>query len=567
MRCTDLLRRILWVSDYEVTSDDLSGWQTWVPGRLSPSAPIGSDAFDADARKVAGQLVRAEGGKVWWCDTKGAVLADGIWAGTIVFGAIVNLTGRDLPRLTIDRRTIIGLNLALVEDLLRAAIPALMDGSCSPLSHRWLSALVDDMPRLADEICARAIDDRYRPWRVAGTEMPIEIVGCFPHDESALAEDPVRAPSWDDRVGSWRLTAWLRASPLPSPLAVPGTVVPARPSDNIVLRTDGKLKQWLSDSVSPDLGHVLSAALRAGRSPAEVAERLALLGYTVPAELPADTRATDPLLLSMRLDGEWPWLSEDMPVPHHHVLLAALTTGLAPHAVAERLIELRYVVPSSDRLPAVVHPTDKALLNSNLDSCVTSGKDIVPVGHMMVAAAITGRTPLGVVRRLAELGYRVPDADVLPPDHGSHDGVVFAKRASLYASNAVPLKEITDAAIKSGRPAAVVAARLTEAATRCLPTCPSSSPRRTSSSPASRTSPTHGQQGLISAHRRAGPHAVCCRKDEPNARTGRQEAPRTRLPATASRPASRRGERRRSALRQWLRSGTTRGPPSPSAAG
>ncbi|MFD0429519.1 hypothetical protein ACFQ60_23075 [Streptomyces zhihengii] len=47
-----------------------------------------------DPEAVVSATDRAE---VWWCSTTGAVLSDGLWAGTPLWGAVVDLKGRHAP--------------------------------------------------------------------------------------------------------------------------------------------------------------------------------------------------------------------------------------------------------------------------------------------------------------------------------------------------------------------------------------------------------------------------------------------------------------------------------------
>ncbi|MDX8035505.1 hypothetical protein SK803_35310 [Lentzea sp. BCCO 10_0856] len=471
LHCTELLRRILWLSDYEVTSDDMSGRQTWDPHQLSTMAPVGSDALADDARRTASRVVPTRDGKVWWCNTNGAVLADGIWAGTGLFGAVVNLARHDMPRLTIDRKSIIDIDHARVEELMRAAIPALLEAERSPLSHRWLSALADDMPRLADEICEHAVDARYQPWLVAGSEMPIEVVGCFPFDEYVLLGGGVIPPTWSDHIGAWRLEAWLQANPRPGSPNAARSVIPARPSDQILLTSGSipsseSLRDWLPDTASVDTGHLISAALRAQRSPAEVAARLTALGYTVPVELPSHARAADLQLLGLLQPGKPPWLSPHVRVSHQHVLLAAINAGFSPRAAAERLTELGYSVLAPAQLPSEMYPADRALIQADRPPRVLRIEEPVPVPYVLIAAARTNRTPAEVAGRLAELGYRVPDLGELPDQSDGGDEFVLTAHtkwpARLYVESPVPSLHITLAAIKSDRSPAEVAARLAE---------------------------------------------------------------------------------------------------------
>ncbi|ANZ42063.1 hypothetical protein BBK82_45165 [Lentzea guizhouensis] len=473
LRCTELLRRVLWVSEFRVTSQDRSGEQIWLPDQLSTMAPIGTDdALEQGARRKANLVLPTPNGRVWWCDTTGAVLADGIWAGTTTFGAVVNLSGHDAPRLTVDRRKIIDLDRPLVQRLLMDAIPTLLQASPSPLSHGWLANILDDddaddnnNARLADEICERAIEARYRPWRIGGIEMPIEVVGCFSEDAAMLAGSGQNFPTWSARTRRWRLAAWLRANAGPGDAT--DDVVPARPSDKLLINE-------LRDE-APHLGEVLAAAFRMERTPAEVVARAAELDYPVGelGVLPAEARKTDRHLLdtSMQPDGRYLRAEED--VPHDHVITAAAETGLSPQAVTTRLHELGYRVPTADRLPTEVHPSDDILVNPLFWGDPISLGEPVPVPSVMVAAARTGKTPAEVARRLRELGYEPPGPDELPPHTDGRDQVVFVGRRwpnGEFVEDPVPLLHIVLSAIESGQSPAQVAARLAAAGFEVPPT-------------------------------------------------------------------------------------------------
>ncbi|MFD4672654.1 hypothetical protein ACFWNN_23205 [Lentzea sp. NPDC058450] len=430
--CTDLLRRILWVSDFLVTSGHASGEQTWEPRQLSQMAPIGSsDALDAGARREAGVVVPAPSGVVWWCDTEGAVLADGLWAGTGQFGAIVNLTRASAPRLTVDRKTIIDLDRELVGRLLQAAIPALLEAPESALSHSWLSELSDSMPRLADEICERAIEARFRPWRIAGVDVPIEVAGCFPSD-AEFVESGREARMLSKRIGSWRLSAlhsWWSNNIAP---VTSVAVVPARPSDEVILSAgntehyDGI--EWLPDEAPPSLGHILSVAHSAQLSPAEVAARLDVLGHDMSdcERLPLDSSDIDPVLLSKSHAGTPPWLLPGDPVTHDHVILSAIAAGITPDRVVKRLEELGFRIPSKHRLPSTVHPSDRRVVRPvGIPDGALEPNVTIPVAHILIAATASSRTPAEVTRRLDELGYSVPSTDDLPNDRDRDDVEVF----------------------------------------------------------------------------------------------------------------------------------------------
>ncbi|MCP2247524.1 wHTH domain-containing protein [Lentzea aerocolonigenes] len=466
VRCTELLRRILWVSDFTVTSDDESGQQTWEPRRLSDTAPVGAeDAFRDGALRSAKKLAPASGGRVWWCDTEGAILADGIWAGITTFGAIVNLSGSDQPRLTVDRNEIIDFDNGRVDELMWSAVPTLINSPDTPLSHAWLSDLAETMPRLADEICERAIEARHRPWRVGSVEGPIEIVGCYPPDADALAQDDeLEAVEWSAAVSRWRLAAWLRAGAGPMSPAV----VPARPSDEILLEH--------SESTGFP-GYVLEVAVRAHRSPAEVVARLAELGLPVPdpRSVPAEIIESDRVLLADQNEASGRYLPWDEPVPHAHVLLAAVMTGMTPSAVVARLIELGFDTSRIGRLPAEVDVSDQLLLKTRAAPAPLPVDEMVPVAHVMVVAADDHRTPAEIAARLAELGYATPDPGSLPARVEPDDARTFTLKQgewTSYVQNPVPALHVVRVALATNNPPAHVAARLAAAGFQVSGTVP-----------------------------------------------------------------------------------------------
>ncbi|MDX8140755.1 hypothetical protein SK854_01435 [Lentzea sp. BCCO 10_0061] len=453
--CTDVLRRILWLSDFAVTSQDPGGRQSWEPRRLSESAPVGSDApLAAQAGRTVQTVLPTGDGRVWWCDGTGAVLADGLWAGATTFGAVLDLAGHDQPRLTVDREKIIELDAAVVEARLTRRVPELVTSAGSPLSHSWLSKLAETMPRLADDICDHAIGVRYRPWRVGTTEMPIEIVGCFPSDANVLTRGKL-LPHWNEHVSRWRLAAWLQAEEPDKPSQ--DAVVPARPSDAALL-------DLLSDTAS--LGHVVQASLTTRRPPEEVLARLKSLGVQTPAvdTMPAEVRTTDPDLLRNHTDRDERWLNHHRPVRHFEVLRAAAETGLPPSAVVKRLTELGHDIVRTGRLPAHVGTADIGLLVTDAKREPLVPDDVVPVAHVMVAAAETRQTPAQVARRLTELGYTTPDPGTLPENTDPLDVLAFVDQLSSpkrYVHGQVSrLHVVLVAAFPPGGSPAQIASRL-----------------------------------------------------------------------------------------------------------
>ncbi|MEU7912167.1 HD domain-containing protein, partial [Microbispora bryophytorum] len=341
--CVDLLRRILWVSEYRVTATDPYGTHVWRARELSEVAPIGSDDPLAEgARRTAKNIDPTSTPDVWWCDSSGAVLADGLWAGEPLFGAVVNLTGPHLPRLTVDRRQMLAFDEGEVKRLLSRETGALTQEGATVLTHEWLSALVSHYPDLADAIFEKALAAPLRPWIVAGEEADIAVVGCFPCDAYLfggtraylLYSGTGASRYWRRRmpelVSTWRASAWSRAGLIRGiSVASPSDIVVARPSDFLLISYDpGHGDEdntvtfrgdaaWLHDQDPVSPGHLIAAAVATGRSPAAVAARLKVLGFSVPdaTGLPDSSDPMDPVIISSRLDGSPPWLAADQPVP------------------------------------------------------------------------------------------------------------------------------------------------------------------------------------------------------------------------------------------------------------
>ncbi|MGW8995411.1 wHTH domain-containing protein [Streptomyces zhihengii] len=177
---------------------------------------------------------------------------------------------------------------------------------------------------------------------------------------------------------------------------------------------------WLDPGELVPYGHLLAAAVRAGTGPREIARRLQLWGYTVPdpAELPdVPARTDDPVLLSRDLDGVGPWLDTGEPVSYRHVLLSAVKTRSAPHAVAMRLRQWGLTVSEPVNAPDVPFTSDDVrLLSRDLDSNHPWLDVDEPVGraHVLLAAVRMERAPREIARRLGDLGFSVPALDALP---------------------------------------------------------------------------------------------------------------------------------------------------------
>ncbi|TXS58239.1 caspase family protein [Streptomyces sp. t39] len=210
----DLLRRLLWIADYHVTAEDtMTGPDatplTWLPEVLSEFAPLGvEDASAPTAARHGAPLVAAtRQPTTWWCNGMGAVLADGLWCGLPSFGAVVNLTGRHAPQLTVDRKRCIGWDRDHVQRMLHTEIDALLVADSEVLRPPWLATLAEAQGyRLADAILRAAIAADHRPWGMGDHDAPPAIIGCFPADLEIPAA-PATAPDGAVRPGHGRRPA------------------------------------------------------------------------------------------------------------------------------------------------------------------------------------------------------------------------------------------------------------------------------------------------------------------------------------------------------------------------
>lgn len=233
--------------------------------------------------------------------------------------------------------------------------------------------------------------------------------------------------------------------------------------DVLLLRTDEYNPRWhrLGEPVS--LRHILAAAGRQGRSPAEVARRLTAFGYEVPPghALPETPDSRDIVLIRPRGRDEWrDWGAE---VPERDVLEIASKLGCSPHAVAGRLLALGL------RLPYVPEPDDERILKHG-EGEGTGGSWLgryseAPVGHLIAVARDTGRGPEDIVARLKELGLGgqrdLPDTAKVD-DLGILSERLDGRPPWLVSSQVVGvrLRHILRAALATGRSPAEITERL-----------------------------------------------------------------------------------------------------------
>lgn len=256
-------------------------------------------------------------------------------------------------------------------------------------------------------------------------------------------------------------------------------VVAVEPADLILISRDLDGEgPWLrerdkTDTPIPvDTGHLVAAAAQLGRSIGQVADRLAALGFFVPAGLTGMGAAepSDRILVSRDLDGRYPWLEpydasgQPIDVPAGHVLAAAAQLGRDVGRVAERLVEFGFAVLGDLMGRGQVEPEDRVLISRHLDgrSPMLSGAVTVPIGHVLLAAERLEQGIDGIARRLTGLGFRVPGA---AGKVEQDDLVIMSTKFDgeppwLPMEGRVHSQHVIGAAMKVNRPVGEVARRL-----------------------------------------------------------------------------------------------------------
>ena len=460
--CVDTLRGVLWVADFHTEAVDSAHRQVWPPGELSDA--VGPRRAANKAVPGAGVVADAEAG-VWWCTGDGAILADGLWAGQELTGAVVNLR-RDLaPRLSVDRTKILAYREEDVEKLLWQAIGALVAAGPAVLTYEWLYTFTYSRPLIADVIFDQAIAAGYTQWILNGDPVDASIAGCFNSDGGTL--------SGPDELVEWRLTA-LAAAGLHAKLVSAGpdwgTAVRARPSDALLVSRDiDGTGPWLDPVETVPLAHLVRAARRIGRGPTELAVRLEHLGYnTESGHEGLEVDGDDLTYISRDLDGSRPWLDPAEPVRLPHVLKASQRTSRPVRTVLTRLRRLGFTVDIDLATVPVeeLDPADLIMASRDLDGSYPwlDEKEPVALLHMVRAAHRLERDASAVAARLAALGYPLaPGCEALRTEA---DDLILASRdldgASPWLERDEPVTPVhlLRCAERTKRTVADVAARL-----------------------------------------------------------------------------------------------------------
>ncbi|WP_431935869.1 HD domain-containing protein [Micromonospora sp. RP3T] len=429
----DFLRRLLWVAEFRTTVTHGSEVASWEPRALSTIAPLGSGAPLEVANeprwaKPDPVVVSAEPHPVWWCERSGAVLVDGIWLQGTDVTAVVNLSGRRSPRLSVNRTQILDDESKTVIALLHEAAAAAGAADSPLFDHGWIAELATHQPAVADAVFELALDAGRTTWPGSTLANELLTVGCYPSDtrwdifpispkDQELEPD---STTLSHPVDTWRLVAWIAAGFHGTELQVSAArIVRARPSDAILTHSKSDESSWLDPTRPVPIGHLIAVADGYGLPLETIVERLVALGYPAPHyELPDLTNPTERMLLSEDLDGRVPWLSQDDEIPVGHVATVAAKADIDVESAAGRLRQLGFAVRAVP--PGGLDQIDLLLASLHVNGqrpWLRPGQT-ASGGHVLVAASVAGIPAENVVDRLRRLGYvaAVPPPSDLPAE-------------------------------------------------------------------------------------------------------------------------------------------------------
>ncbi|MEJ2857825.1 MULTISPECIES: wHTH domain-containing protein [unclassified Saccharothrix] len=453
----DALQRVLGIAEFRTTAEHDGSTIEWEPSVFTPRS---------EGIYASGTLVPSKQGDVIWCEDGGAVLVDGLhvhYNNQGFRGAVVNLTGLKAPKLTVDRKSIIGDVSEHLGELLTEAASELFDANA--FDFDWLCDVASDNPSVADIVTSVGIR---RNRRLPGKRRSVHLAvsGCFPIDLNIVGSfanqfvsrslSRLEASELLTHTVLWRFLSTMSPTVL-GELAVAGDPLPAAPSDELLLKGDRWGVGGLTIDVEP--GYVLWRAATLGRAPRTVALRLRALGFEVgdvgrfPAHRAVDH--TDVILLSSKLDGDNPWLVPGEVVPIGHVIAAHLHTGRPVGEIVARLRNYSYDVDApSDELSRYTK-ADQLLVSRNLngDYPWLDRGGLVGHGHVLYAAHVLGMAPEALVARLIELGFRIrqgnPQPDWLDQITPAVRDVLLADE-HLLEEGVVAVSQVVSAAWKWG---------------------------------------------------------------------------------------------------------------------
>ncbi|MFI6370918.1 caspase family protein [Streptomyces sp. NPDC050546] len=515
--CVEALQRLLWVAPYRTSAVHGSREFGWVPGELSRTGLEIEMSRLKPGPRVKDPVCLASGSPdLWWIDRPGIILSDGLltepepsfqMVHQFPYGIVLNLHGEHAPVLTVDRKKVRSFDGDHVRAVLTAAAPSLTLPDLPLPTHPWLTQ-ASSVAMWFGDLVAQHAQLADLPWWIGNASMPFRGVGYFLPDidliplvtgsytpEPQSVQDARFFATMPPSVLRWRLRALYRAGlggPVSLPEPCPSDELCARPSD-LSLLTRGRRRRWdrayqdwtterfgrhpalllgllvdWHDPAQPlGVGEIFALSLRAERPPAEVADRLAALGYQV--EPLADCAAAEfedlPLLRPMGYPSGW--LAPGSALSGPQVCVSAARRACSTAQAARRLRELGFTVP--DDLPVREHWTEeeRGILTSLWSSCAgaPSPEEALRISRAQLVSVAHGTdaTVLRASEFLSELGFRLPPDATDGPELTEDDRSLLVHNTQRpWVDREVSILYMTAVARHLHRPVADVAARLEE---------------------------------------------------------------------------------------------------------
>ncbi|MFE7270796.1 caspase family protein [Streptomyces sp. NPDC057623] len=343
----ETLRSILWVSDFEVTAQELDREDpgqvvrsaTWAPHTLTADGPWGGEPAQA-------------GRDAWLVQGEGQLLLDGVVVknAPAVHGRVFNLRERHCPEPSVDRNKMLSYDEELVMRELLAGVPeGVVHWPEVPL--RWLWELAHDAPRLAVAVLAALPGDTTAVLESGPGDHTLVLerlrlaeVGCLPVDRALLRERQGSLSLGHDRqyetelLRDWQATRLALTDHSGRVFRPEGYPDPA-PLDALLFLTDRTdAKDWATP-----LGAAAANRLPV-RASVRALRRYAVMGWPVPTiddvrrldDLMPDR--TDALLYALYRHHGY---SQSHTAVHAPMVLLSAHTGLTYGELSARLERLR----------------------------------------------------------------------------------------------------------------------------------------------------------------------------------------------------------------------------------
>ncbi|WP_051696062.1 hypothetical protein [Streptomyces sp. NRRL S-244] len=419
----DTLAEVLKIAEFRTTVEHGARRKVWDPAVFQPSsARHSSDLVEWQDSPPGVQVI--------WCNQGGMLLVDGLrieprqQVGVLsgLRGVVVNLSGDHAPQqLSTDRLTVLTDISSRVEDLLKAAAPALVTSGAKFLTLEWMQEVAGQSPRTADLVAEAALEAGSQfGFGVRGRQTVPAAVGCFPLDRMLLnnlltsdrrSERQTNSSflTIPDHILLWRVLAHSdtdlarELAELVPELDEPRKVATALPSDLELLT--GRNRNVFGLTRPSD---AFDVARRLGCHPAGPAKRRRLFGVA------------DLIVPDSDDSGEWDtsdmtWLNTPFERRRSYANIGDLLKigaklGVTTAQAARRLRSYGISIVPEQLREDTPDEVDLQLLHRNGEIAEHNGiwhHGPVPPGHVAQAALRTGLSPGEVQHRLERYGLQI----------------------------------------------------------------------------------------------------------------------------------------------------------------